>query len=94
MSATLLQLAHTITDHDGIHVPFFRVESKDVTVYDLLAMAHASVAVAVCQTRRAGLIGTHGNIAVLAKHTGGGDRLQHSYVSGRDVYPAFQQLED
>jgi len=94
MSAALLELAHTITDHDGIHVPFFRIEGKDVTVHDLLATARASVGVGVCQNRQTGLIATHGNPAIFAKHTASGDRLQHSHVSGRDVHTAFQQLED
>ena len=86
MSAALLELAHTVTDDDGIHVPFFRVEGKDVTVHNLLATALASVAVTVGRTQPAGRIRGHGSIAV--------DRLQHSYVSGRDVYTAFQELED
>jgi len=86
MSEALLELAHTITDNDGIHVPFFRVEGKDVTVHNLLATALASVAVTIWHTQRAGLVRTRGSIAV--------DRLQHSHVSGRDVYSAFQELED
>jgi len=94
MSAALLETANTITDHDGIHVPFFRIEGKNVTVHDLSATGSASIAVRVRQTRRAGLIATHISLAIRPKPTARGDRLQDSRVSGRDGYSAFQQLED
>jgi len=37
MGATLLQLHHIITHHNGIDVPFFGMERNDIAVHNVLS---------------------------------------------------------